>query len=85
MQISVSDAKAQLTALLRRAEEGDDIVLTRHGRPVARLVATVAAKNRRGRLAMLGPLRQAARTKALAGQGAARSQDFLYGADHLPE
>ena len=33
MQISVSDAKARLTELLRRAEAGEDIVLTRHGQP----------------------------------------------------
>ena len=33
MQSSVSDAKAQLTDLVRRAEAGDKIVLTRHGRP----------------------------------------------------
>ena len=35
MQISVSDAKARLTELLRRAEEGEDIVLTRYGQPVS--------------------------------------------------
>jgi prevent-host-death family protein len=31
MQIPVSEAKAQLTELVRRAEGGDEIVLTRHG------------------------------------------------------
>ena len=37
MRISVSDAKAQLTDLVRRAEAGDDVVLTRHGQPAVRL------------------------------------------------
>ena len=53
MQISVSDAKARLTELLRRAEAGEDIVLTRHGRPVARLAPIVGARNRKARLADL--------------------------------
>lgn len=38
MQISVTDAKAQLTELVRRAEKGDEIVLTRHGHAAVRLV-----------------------------------------------
>ena len=39
MEISVYAAKAQLSRLLDRAAEGEEIVITRHGRPVARLVA----------------------------------------------
>jgi antitoxin (DNA-binding transcriptional repressor) of toxin-antitoxin stability system len=31
MFVSVSDAKAQLTELVRRVEAGDEIILTRHG------------------------------------------------------
>lgn len=38
MQISVTDAKAQLTDLVRQAEAGDEVVLTRHGQPAVRLV-----------------------------------------------
>ena len=85
MQISVSDAKAHLTELVRRAEDGDQIVLTRHGQPVARLVPIVAVRNRKARLAVLEAMRQAARTKVLKGPRATRSQDFLYGEDGLPE
>ena len=33
MEVSVSDAKAQLTDLARRAEAGEEIVLTRHSHP----------------------------------------------------
>lgn len=32
------EAKTHLPALLRRVEEGERITITRHGRPVARLV-----------------------------------------------
>ena len=35
MQIPISDAKATLTDLVRRAEEGEEIILTRHGKAVA--------------------------------------------------
>ena len=37
MQITVAEAKARLAEFIRRAEGGEEIVLTRHGRPVARL------------------------------------------------
>ncbi len=38
MEVSVSAAKANLSKLLARVEEGGDVVITRSGRPVARLV-----------------------------------------------
>ncbi len=81
MQISVSHAKAQLTELMRLAEAGEKIVLTRHGKPVIRLVPLVAARNRKARLAVLEAVRQAARAEASMGPGAAPSRDFLLGAD----
>jgi prevent-host-death family protein len=37
MHIAVSEAKAQLTDLVRRSEEGEEIILTRHGQPVVML------------------------------------------------
>lgn len=39
MQIAIAEAKAQFAELIRRAEAGEAIELTRYGRPVARLVA----------------------------------------------
>jgi prevent-host-death family protein len=35
--VSVFDAKAQFSALLARAEAGEEIVISRHGKPAARL------------------------------------------------
>jgi len=37
-QISIAQAKASFAALVAKAEAGEDIVVTRNGRPVARLV-----------------------------------------------
>ena len=49
MQISVTDAKGQLTELVRRAEKGDEIVLTRHGHAAVRLVPVKAPLDRKSR------------------------------------
>ena len=84
MRISVSDAKGQLTELVRRAEAGDEIVLTRHGHAAVRLVPIKEASNRKSRRALLDAARAAGSSKANAGPNAARSQDFLYGDDGLP-
>lgn len=38
MRVSVSEAKAQLTELLRRAEAGDEILITRHVRMAGQII-----------------------------------------------
>lgn len=82
MEVSVSEAKAQLTELVRRAEAGDDIILTRHGHPAVRLTPINAVPQ--SRRALLDSVRLAAASRATPGPDAARSQDFLYGGDGLP-
>jgi len=84
MQVSVSDAKGQLTELVRRAEAGDEIILTRHGHPAVRLVPIKAVPDRASRRALLEAARAGGASKATPGPSAARSQDFLYGDDGLP-
>ena len=37
-QVGVRELKASLSAYLRRVAEGDSVIVTDHGRPVARLV-----------------------------------------------
>ena len=37
--VTVSQLKAQLSALLRKVEAGEDVTVTRRDKPVARLVA----------------------------------------------
>lgn len=36
-RVSIAQAKAEFAALVSRAEAGEDIIVTRNGRPVARL------------------------------------------------
>jgi prevent-host-death family protein len=45
--INISEAKAQLSALVDRAAAGEEIVLCRAGRPVARLMPLAERKPRR--------------------------------------
>ena len=82
MRVSVTDAKGQLTELVRRAEAGDEIILTRHGHPAVRLVPVSTLPDAKSRRALLQSIRAAARPRP--GASAARSQDFLYGEDGLP-
>ena len=84
MRVSVTQAKGQLTELVRRAEAGDEVILTRHGHAAARLVPVKAPSDRKSRRALLEAVRASASAKAAAGPSAARSQDFLYGDDGLP-
>jgi prevent-host-death family protein len=82
MRVSVTDAKGQLTELVRRAEAGDEVILTRHGHAAVRLVPVTTLPDRKSRRALLEAVRASA--KAAPGPSAARSQDFLYGDDGLP-
>lgn len=83
MEVSVTDAKAQLTELVRRAEAGEEVVLTRHGNPAVRLAPVKKRLTREERRALLEELRGGA-PAATPGPSAARSQDFLYDDDGLP-
>lgn len=43
MDVSIADAKASFAALVRKAEAGEAVTLTRHGKAVARIVAVPSA------------------------------------------
>jgi prevent-host-death family protein len=82
MKISVTDAKGQLTGLVRRAEGGEEIILTRHGHPAARILPMAKSASPDKRLKFLirsGP--KAERRPRL--DRARRRQDFLYSGDGL--
>ncbi|HEX8471255.1 MAG TPA: type II toxin-antitoxin system prevent-host-death family antitoxin [Brevundimonas sp.] len=85
-QIPVSEAKAQLTDLIRRAEAGEEIIVTRHGQGVVRLtpLRRAATMTPEQRMKVLREVQQSARGKFEPGFSAARSQDFLYDDDGLP-
>lgn len=79
MDVPVSEAKAQLTDLVRRAEAGETVRLTRHGRVVAQIVPEKRRRNGpRLRPEVVEAIVQSAQGKVIAGPDAARSQDFLY-------
>lgn len=85
MQVSVTDAKGQLTDLVRRAEAGDEIILTRHGQAAVRLVPVGRKPAGTERRRLLEKVTVAAKQKAVSGASAARSQDFLYDDTGLPK
>jgi prevent-host-death family protein len=85
MRISVTDAKRQLTDLVRHAEAGDEVILTRHGQAVVRLVPLAKARlDVKGRRALLEAVRASGSANATPGPGAPRSQDFLHDESGLP-
>lgn len=48
MRICITNAKGRLGDLIERAQKGEDVVFTRHGLPVARLVPIYAPAPTRG-------------------------------------
>jgi len=53
-QVNVYEAKTRLSQLLDQAVAGEDVVIARNGRPVARLVPVTPAPKRRERGAWKG-------------------------------
>ncbi|MCP3731301.1 type II toxin-antitoxin system prevent-host-death family antitoxin [Sphingomonas sp. MG17] len=84
MQVSVSDAQGQLSELVRRAEAGDEVILTRDGQAAVRLVPVRKVASGTARRELLDAVRKSGAAKAASGPDAAHSQDFLYGEDGLP-
>jgi prevent-host-death family protein len=85
--VPLSLAKAQLTDLVRRAEEGERIVLTRHGREVVRLAPIEhfgSGKTREEKLRIIHEIQESAKGKFPPDFNSARAADFLYGDDGLP-
>ena len=85
MNVPVTNAKAQLSALVRRVESGDEVVLTRHGKPAARIVPVEDPPDESARRALITSIQATARRTATPGPTAARSQDFLYDERGIPE
>jgi prevent-host-death family protein len=85
MRVSVTQAKGQLTDLVRRAERGEEVVLTRHGQSAVRLVPATRKPTPEEKGAIIDAIRKRALKKAKPGPSAARSQDFLYDEYGLPK
>jgi len=59
MNVSVYDAKTNLSRLLDRAAGGEEIVITRNGRPVAKLVPAIPVRKPRRLGTLKGRVRMA--------------------------
>ena len=85
MLLSVSEAKARLTDLVRRAEAGDEVILTRRGQPTVRLVPVVTDAVRAKRRKALDEFHGILKGKpGWEGVTAATAADFLYDENGLP-
>jgi len=80
MNITVTEAKGLLTDLVRRAEAGEDIVLTRHGTPAARLVAVAARQDFAQAAPRAGGFAEAAPNPFAFTPGADRAWDDFFDA-----
>lgn len=67
LQIGAFEAKNTLGSLLDKVEEGEEIVITRHGRPVARLVPNSGAADRTQALAAAARIRARAAAQVTGG------------------
>jgi prevent-host-death family protein len=88
MDVAITHTDPALADLVRRAEAGEEVVLTRDGKPVARVVPVSPARpmpSPEERLAIIREVQAAVRAKNLPpGPPAERAADFLYDEDGLP-
>ncbi len=55
-QFNIHDAKTNLSRIIDRVEHGEEIVISRAGTPVAKVVPLIGAVNRTGRGSLRGSL-----------------------------
>ncbi|PZR32701.1 type II toxin-antitoxin system Phd/YefM family antitoxin [Caulobacter segnis] len=86
MRVAVAEAEGQLTDLVRRAEAGEEIILTQDGHAAVKLtpIPNKPLVDSAERMRRLQAISESGRAKATPGVSAARSQDFLYDDDGLP-
>lgn len=84
MRVSVSEAKARLTELVRNAAAGEEVILTRHGQGVVRLAPLQPVPSRSARLALLESVRRSGAARLAAGEVAAMAEEFLYDEQGMP-
>jgi len=57
MDVSIAEAKNRLTELIRAAETGETVVITRHGKPVAQLAPPPKSRHKARLGGMKGRIR----------------------------
>ncbi len=68
-EVGAFEAKNTLGSLLDRVESGEEIVITRHGKPVARLVPNAGYTDQSKARAAFERLRESARQSAMENPG----------------
>ena len=84
MEIGISEARARLSALINAALAGEQVVLTKHSRPVAEIRPFATAKRPAEKLSAIRRIATKARSKCLSGVSAAKADNFLYDDTGLP-
>ena len=76
MKIAISEAKTRLSALVNAALAGKEVILTKHGRPVAEIRPFATAKRPAEKLSAIRRIVIKARSKRLSGVSAAKADNF---------
>jgi prevent-host-death family protein len=84
MYISIAQAQGQLLDLVRRAEAGEEVLLTHEGKPVGQITAARRKLSPEERLRIMREIVAKAPRKPDGWPDAAHSQDFLYDENGLP-
>jgi prevent-host-death family protein len=84
MQISVAEAQGQLLELVRRAEAGEEVVLTHEGRTRGVIAPFERPQTSEERLAIIREIVGRRKRTVDGWPDAAHSQDFLYDDHGLP-
>lgn len=75
-EIGAFEAKNTLGALLDLVQKGEEVVITRHGKPVARLVPEAATRDRSAARAAVERIRARARSRTSASISVEEWQEF---------
>ncbi len=65
MEIAIHETKGKLSGLIKAAMDGEQVLLTKHGRPVAEIKPFAAAKTKAEKLALLKKVATEDNRKAL--------------------
>ena len=77
MKIAISEAEARLSALVNAALAGEEVILTKHGRPVAEIRLLTVGKRIAEKLSAIRRRVVKARNKRLDDISAAKTDNFL--------
>ena len=84
MDVALHEVKGHLSEYIRRVNDGEHIVITSHGKPVAELRAVGSTKHPIQRLAAMHRIMREAAVTITEGPDAAHSADFLYDDEGMP-